>query len=188
LIGAAYTDGSMQWGETYVYEVRALTPGESTLRRESEGVKTPYVQVIDQYPPAPPTNVNPTRAGSSVPLQWTPSVSIDLIGYRVYRHPFPAPSVPQRFDPTAPEGEAGEAGATPPVATTPPPGEQDAPADNEMVDAGWELLTTDPVPFSHFTDTTADPSVRYVYAVEAIDAAGNLSALALGTEPGDNNR
>ncbi len=57
-----------------------------------------------------------------------------------------------------------------------------------MVDAGWELLTTDPVPFSRFTDTTADPSVRYVYAVEAIDAAGNLSALALGTEPGDNNR
>jgi len=192
LIEAAYTDGSMQWGETYVYEVRALvyeapalSPAASTLRRESEGVKTLDVQVVDQYPPVPPTNVNPTRAGSRVTLQWTPSVSIDIIGYRVYRHPFPAPSVPQRFDPTAEEGEAG---ATAPVAVAPPPGEQDAPADNQMVDAGWELLTSDRVPFSRFTDATAGASVRYVYAIEAIDAAGNLSALALGTEPGDNNR
>ena len=221
-----FTDRGMQWGETYVYEVRALrpatstllgalAPAASTLLRESEGAKTLVVQVIDQYPPAPPTNVNPARVGNRVPLQWTPSLSIDLIGYRVYRHPFPAPSVPERFDPTVPEDEAGEAGATAPgattpgattavarapvattppqgepapVATTPPPGEPGAPATNEMVDAGWELLTTDPVPFSRFTDTTADPSVRYVYAVEAIDAAGNLSALALGTEPGDNNR
>ncbi len=214
LSGTTFTDRGMRWGETYVYEVRALSPATSTLQgalapaastllRESEGAKTLDVQVIDQYPPAPPTNVNAARVGNRVPLQWTPSVSIDLIGYRVYRHPFPAPSVPQRFDPTAPEDESGEAGATAPepttpvavtpvattpVATTPAQGEPDAPADNEMVDAGWELLTTNPVPFSRFTDSTADPSVRYVYAVEAIDAAGNLSALALGTEPGDNNR
>lgn len=192
LTEATYTDSSMRWGETYIYEVRALvfkvpTLGlaVSTLLRESEGAKTLDVQVIDQYPPAPPTNVAAARAGNRIPLRWTPSASIDLIGYRVYRHTFPAPPVPQRFDPTAAEGEAG---ATAPAATTPPPGEADAPTDNDMVDAGWELLTTDPVPFSRYTDTTADPSVRYVYAVEAIDAAGNLSALALGTEPGNNNR
>jgi hypothetical protein len=180
LTESTYTDSGMQWGETYVYEVRALTLRADALLRESQGIKTPALQLIDQYAPAPPTNVNPRRAGNRVTLQWTPSVSIDLIGYRVYRHPFPAPSVPLRFDPTAVDPETGEVAVAPP-----PPAPQEG---NAMVDAGWELLTTDPVPFSRFTDATADASVRYVYAIEAIDAAGNLSALALGTEPGDANR
>ncbi len=176
---ATYTDGTMQWGETYVYEVRALLAAAGTAVRESEGVKTAALQAVDVYPPAPPTNVVPTRAGSRVTLQWAPSATLDIIGYRVYRHPFPAPAVPQRFDPSAEEDEA--AATIPPPAATPQEG-------NDMVDAGWELITTDPAPFSRFTDTTADSSIRYVYAVEAIDAAGNVSALALGTQPGDYDR
>ena len=75
------------------------------------------------------------------------------------------------------------------LAADAPRAAQAAGEDNELVVAGWELLTPDAVPFSRYTDTDADPAVRYVYAVEAIDASGNLSALALGdTEPGDNER
>jgi len=181
-----YTDRTMQWGESYVYEVRALLAGPdgpapvATRRRESEGAKTGAFQAVDIYPPAPPSDVNPTRAGSRVTLQWTPSATLDITGYRVYRHAFPAPAVPLRFDPTAEE--------TDPAANA-PRAAQAADEDNELVTAGWVLLTADAVPFSRYTDTDADPSVRYVYAVEAIDASGNLSALALGdTEPGDNER
>ncbi len=182
----SYTDGGMQWGETYVYEVRALLEDEGTIRRESEGLKSGLIEAVDTYPPAPPTEVNATRAGSRMSLRWTPSRSIDLVGYRVYRHPFPAPDVPVRFDPTAIDEETGEPFPPPPVT---PRAEQDEETErNEMVEAGWELLDEDPAPFSRSTDPSADPDVRYVYAVEAVDAAGNLSALAVVIEPGDESR
>lgn len=182
-----YIDRDMRWGETYVYEVRALRAGSGTPPRESQGRRSPEVQAVDTYPPSPPSTLNPTRAGSRVTLQWTPSPTIDIVGYRVYRHPFPAPDVPLRFDPTA---EAGEPDATAPRAAGPPPGapaEEGAAPVNDLIAAGWQLMTPDPVPFSRYTDGDADPSVRYVYAVEAIDTAGNLSALAVGTEPGNQN-
>jgi hypothetical protein len=182
----AYTDTTMIWGETYVYEVRALLAAAPArpARREGEGTRTAELQVVDTYPPSPPSNVIPNRAGSRVALQWTASPSIDIVGYRVYRHAFPAPDVPLRFNPTAPEGDPA---STAPMAVGPPPG-QDAPVENELIAAGWELITPNPAPFSRFNDPNAEPSVRYVYAVEAVDAAGNLSALAIGTEPGDSDR
>ena len=57
----------------------------------------------------------------------------------------------------------------------------------EMVEAGWELITDDLVSFSRTFDGNADPAVRYIYAVEAIDAAGNLSTLAIGSEDQDSD-
>ncbi len=182
LTAPTYTDGTMQWGETYIYEVRAIIEGSAPPLRESEGVKTDALEVVDRYPPAPPTNVNPTRAGNRVTLQWTPSTSIDIVGYRVYRHAYPAPAVPLRFDPTLEEALPGET----PVPQGPVARETEG--RNEMVEAGWELITDDPVPFSRTTDGNADPAVQYVYAVEAVDAAGNLSALAVGSEAGDRDR
>jgi hypothetical protein len=179
LVEPSFTDSSMQWGETYVYEVRALLAGADTPLRESQGARTDEVQAVDVYPPTPPADVNPQRAGSRVTLQWTPSRTIDIVGYRVYRHPLPAPEPPLRLDPDAEEGDP---------AASAPPARQEPEGENQLVAAGWELLTPDAVPFSRFTDADADPSVRYVYAVEAIDAAGNLSALALATEPGDDDR
>jgi len=189
LTDAAYTDTTIQWGETYVWEVRALllpptaetgaTPTPSGPRRESEGARTSEVLAVDTYPPAPPADVVATRVGSRMALQWAASASLDIIGYRVYRHPYPAPEPPLRFNPNAEEGDAA---ATAPRAAQAPDGP------NVLVDAGWELVTPDPVPFSRATDPDADPATRFVYAVEAIDAAGNLSAVALGTEPGDNDR
>jgi hypothetical protein len=184
-----YTDTTLQWGESYVWEVRALLlpPATETSptttptgpRRESEGARTREMQAVDTYPPAPPSDVVATRVGSRVTLQWSSSASLDIIGYRVYRHPLPAPELPLRFNPDAEEDDPA---ATAPRAAQAPEGP------NELVDAGWELVTPDPVPFSRATDPDADPATRYVYAVEAIDAAGNLSALALGTEPGDDDR
>jgi hypothetical protein len=217
LLQPQYLDSTMRWGGSYVYEVRAVSPLPGTILRESDGARTDVVEVIDVYPPAPPTNLRVVRAERRVTLQWTPSTSIDLIGYRVYRHPFPAPPVPERStgDETEPGGEAEagvQAGGDPPaggqVAGQPPPGAQGAAAvaagvdvaagqevaeqaqeeTNPMIDAGWELLTADPAPFSRYTDPDADPAVRWVYAVEAIDAAGNLSALAVQAEGGDRDR
>lgn len=182
LVAPTYTDATMQWGETYVYEVRASIQGTSPPPRESDGVKTDALEVVDRYPPAPPMNVNPTRAGNRVTLQWTPSTSIDIVGYRVYRHSDPAPAIPLRFDPTL---EGALAGETP---VPQGPVGRDTEGRNEMVEAGWELITDDPVPFSRTTDSNADPAVQYVYAVEAVDAAGNLSALAVGSEVGNRDR
>ncbi len=186
LLRPTYTDGTVRSGETYLYEVRAIIQ-ESTLlpllspKRESRGVKSDPVKVTDRYRPAPPTSVSLTRADNIVTLQWTPSTSIDIVGYRVYRHPYPAPTVPNRSE--LPLDEA-------PLSET--PGGQGSVAQeieefNEMVEAGWELITDGLVPFSRTFDGNADPSVRYIYAVEAIDAAGNLSTLAIGSEDQDSD-
>ena len=182
LVAPTYTDGTMQWGETYIYEVRASILGSAPPPRESDGVKADAITVDDLYPPAPPTNVIPTRAGNRVTLQWTPSTSIDIVGYRVYRHPYPAPVVPLRFDPTLETALPGET----PVPQGPVARETEG--RNEMVEAGWELITDAPVPSSRTTDGNADSAVQYVYAVEAVDPAGNLSALAVGSEAGDRDR
>ena len=57
-----------------------------------------------------------------------------------------------------------------------------------MIEAGWELRSADPVPFSRFTDGDVDPDVRYAYAVEAVDRADNLSAVLVVEESGDTER
>ena len=186
LLQPTYTDGTARFGETYLYEVRAIIQGSAlppllSPKRESSGVKSDPVKVADRYRPAPPTSVNLTRADNVVTLQWTPSTSIDIVGYRVYRHPYPAPAVPNRSE--LPLDEA-------PLSET--PGGQGSVAQeieefNEMVEAGWELITDGLVPFSRTFDGNADPGVRYIYAVEAIDAAGNLSTLAIGSEDQDSD-
>ena len=181
LLAPTYIDRSIEWGESYIYEVRASLEGTAAPQRESDGVRTDAIIMEDTYPPAAPTNVVATRAGSRVALTWTPSRSIDIVGYRVYRHPDPAPDVPLRFDPTLEDASPGE----PPVRQGPVGRDTEI---NEMVEAGWAMITDDPVPFSNTTDGDADPDIEYVYAVEAIDAAGNLSPLAVGSEAGDRDR
>tara|TARA_Y100001001_G_scaffold161512_1_gene186069 strand:+ start:1722 stop:3311 length:1590 start_codon:yes stop_codon:yes gene_type:complete len=186
LLQPTYTDGTAQSGETYLYEVRAIIQ-ESTLppllspRRESRGVKSDPVKVDDRYRPAPPTSVNLTRADNVVTLQWTPSTSIDIVGYRVYRHPYPAPATPARVELPLDDTSPGDTSADPASVA------QEIKEFNEMVRAGWELITDELVPFSRTFDGDADPAVRYVYAVEAIDAAGNLSTLAIGSEEEDSD-
>jgi len=186
LLQPTYTDGTAQSGETYLYEVRAIIQ-ESTLppllspRRESRGVKSDPVKVDDRYRPAPPTSVNLTRADNVVTLQWTPSTSIDIVGYRVYRHPYPAPATPARAELPLDDTSPGDTSADPASVA------QEIKEFNEMVRAGWELITDELVPFSRTFDGDADPAVRYVYAVEAIDAAGNLSTLAIGSEEEDSD-
>ena len=187
-----YTDNALQWGESYIYEVRALVVFPGALQRESEGTRSSEVLAIDTFPPGPPGEVRVSRALDQVTLTWAPSASLDITGYRVYRHSFPAPPVPSRYDPTAEEEEGTVPPPSPRAAVDPglaAEGETEPQEEpNEMVDAGWELLTEDPLPVSRFTDRAADPQVRYVYAIEAIDAAGNVSALAVGTEGGDVDR
>ncbi len=180
LVEPTFTDSSMQWGETYVYEVRALVNLGGTLRRESEGAFSAEVTLIDTFPPAPPTALRIARAGTQVTLQWSPSASIDLLGYRVYRHAVPAPPVPARFDPTAD-----------PTATDQPQaaGQRvDEEGPNPMIEAGWELVSEELVQFGRYTDRNPEPGVRYAYAVEAIDRENNVSALLVDEESGNVDR
>ena len=180
LVEPTFTDRSILWGETYVYEVRAFVPLGGTLRRESEGAFSPEVTLIDTFPPAPPTALQIARAGTQVTLQWSPSASIDLLGYRVYRHAVPAPPVPARFDPTAD-----------PTATDQPPaaGQRvDEEGAISMIAAGWELASEDLVQFGRYTDRNPEPGVRYAYAVEAVDRENNVSALLVGEESGNVDR
>ncbi len=180
LVEASFTDRSMVWGETYVYEVRAFVPLGGALRRESEGSFAAEVTLIDTFPPAPPTALRIARAGTQVTLQWSPSASIDLLGYRVYRHAAPAPPVPTRFDPAA----------DPTVTVQPPAAGQrvDEEGVNPMIEAGWELISVDLVQFGRYTDRNPEPGVRYAYAVEAVDRENNVSALLVGEESGNVDR
>ena len=180
LVERTFTDRSMLWGETYVYEVRAFVPLGGALQRESEGTFSAEVTLIDTFPPAPPTALRIARAGTQVTLQWSPSASIDLLGYRVYRHAVPAPPVPARFNPTAD-----------PTATDQPPAAGrriDEEGANPMIAAGWELVSEDLVQFGRYTDRNPEPGVRYAYAVEAVDRENNLSALLVGEESGNVDR
>ena len=223
LVETTFTDRSIQWGETYVYTVRALAPAAGSARRESDGTETEAIEPIDTFAPAAPTDLRVNRSGTQVTLQWQPSTSIDLIGYRVYRHPFPAPAVLERTVWAASASVALAALATTDALGGPRPlratlaaiavlaQQERAGADvvaperideqrpagaeptaeeavNPMIDAGWELITANPVPFSRYFDPDAPDGIRHVYAVEAIDRAGNLSWLLVGSEAGSPDR
>jgi hypothetical protein len=87
-----FIDRTMEWGERYVYEVRAMiAPPIGPGVRESAGAPTAVIEAVDTFPPDPPTELQIVRAGSQVRLQWRPATAPDLLGYRVYRHPLPAP-------------------------------------------------------------------------------------------------
>ena len=52
---------------------------------------------------------------------------------------------------------------------------------NPLRAAGWELLTPVLLPETRYVDTAADRQTGYVYIVEAVDQAGNVSSLVAAT-------
>jgi hypothetical protein len=93
LTTTSFIDRSMDWGERYVYEVRAMVdPPLGPGRRESVGARSMPIEAIDTFAPAAPTDLQIVRAGSQVRLQWSPAEVPDLLGYHIYRHALPAPS------------------------------------------------------------------------------------------------
>ncbi len=92
LTETAFIDRTMDWGEVYVYEVRAMVePPLGSGRRESVGARSTPIEAIDTFPPGAPSDLQVVRAGSQVRLQWIATADIDLLGYRIYRHPLPTP-------------------------------------------------------------------------------------------------
>jgi hypothetical protein len=105
LATTTYIDRSMDWGERYVYEVRAMVePPLGAGRRESGGARSTLIEAIDTFPPAAPTDLQIVRAGSQLRLQWSLTTDPDLLGYRIYRHALPAPAtIDATWDEITPE-------------------------------------------------------------------------------------
>ena len=92
LTGTRFIDRTMDWGEVYVYEVRAMVePPLGSGLRESVGARSTPIEAIDTFPPAAPSDLQVVRAGSQVRLQWRATADTDLLGYRIYRHSLPMP-------------------------------------------------------------------------------------------------
>lgn len=83
LLADTFTDGGLQNGTSYRYEVRALRI-EGGIRWEGEG-STISARPVDKTPPAPPKDLAATKNGSAVSLAWAPSPDADVLGYTVYR-------------------------------------------------------------------------------------------------------
>ncbi|MBU4490045.1 MAG: carboxypeptidase regulatory-like domain-containing protein, partial [Actinobacteria bacterium] len=112
--------------------------------------------VIDKVPPEPPANLAAESNIDSVTLTWDPSLSVDVVAYRVYRSttsggPYiellasPGPPPPKPLTPPGP---------LPPEPPIPP---------------GEPLSTT-------YTDMDVEPDTMYYYVVAAVDGAYNVSA------------
>lgn len=112
-----WIDTDTDWQERYFYEVRAaiatladlareeasetvyepvtLDAVEATaareVRKESAALASAEIFTEDIFPPTKITGLLAVRAGSRVTLRWNASGASDLAGYRVYRHPAPAP-------------------------------------------------------------------------------------------------
>ena len=123
----AYSDSTIEWGRRYSYEVRALmAPTDPVLelagsppaiegvvppprpKKEGAGSVTGEIEVVDSFPPDVPTELRADRVGRRVTLRWTASIATDVAGYRVYRHPVPAPLLP-----VAPNHDTTDEAATP---------------------------------------------------------------------------
>ncbi len=214
-----FLDTTMVWNDPYTYEVRAtsqpatlvdeataplLDPmvivvplvaataaagGVPRPEKESGGITTEELRVIDVFAPPSVLNLTGVRAGARVTLRWDPVILLDLRGYRIYRHAGPGPELPEPlpgityqgyFPPvvaieTTVEGEPveGEPAAEPVRAR--------GQLRNRLADDGWEMLTPVIISENRFIDPVSDDTVSWVYVVEAVDASGNVSLAASTT-------
>lgn len=135
LLTNTFSDLTTTWGQSYVYQVRALGATEAREdaavdldpslvaaavtsapigpRKESAGSDTEEVLVEDVFPPAAITGLTATRAANRITLRWLSPSPLTVAGFRVYRHEAPAPPIPSfapREDPVE-KDEAAEPGA-----------------------------------------------------------------------------
>lgn len=227
-----YLDEEIEWGQRYVYDVRARFAGpeeEEVARqqrvarrtiadasgpiKESPSAATDAIGAEDLFPPEPPRQLEAVRAGRTVTLRWRESVTTEIDGYRVYRHRTPAPEIPglpeQEEETTEEEEEEEETAAEETITEAEAEiselaGEerdQEAEEDeeltpeeeaeirrrrrrNQLLAAGWELLTPIPVEDEAYIDPAVDPGAEWVYVVEAVDEAGNPSTPVKVIVPG----
>lgn len=77
------TDGSLQNGKEYRYEVRAVRVYNG-VPFEGEGTTIAAVP-MDMTPPGPPKDLKLEKKGVGVYLSWTPNAESDVVGYNAYR-------------------------------------------------------------------------------------------------------
>lgn len=88
--GTQYDDTTVANGSTYFYVVTALNAGgESARSNQAQATPGPTGTTL-----APPTNVRTTAYFSCIDVEWTPSASPNVVGYRVYRKQQNDPSWP----------------------------------------------------------------------------------------------
>ncbi len=86
-----YRDTTFEFGNTYLYSVRTVIPGDGHPLESSDSVPA-IVMPRDTFPPAVPRGliaasvvIPDSNAPAEVDLSWSISVETDLAGYRVYR-------------------------------------------------------------------------------------------------------
>jgi hypothetical protein len=86
---ARFLDRNFQFGETYVYFVRALSllPGNASLLNAIESNQSaPLTHTpADTFPPAAPTPITIASIGGIVSLYWPLNSEPDTLGYNIYR-------------------------------------------------------------------------------------------------------
>lgn len=78
----SYVDTDVAPLTEYTYEVSAMGPVGESPRSGPLVVTTPEEPVIP--PPEPPTGLQVTPTVAGLRLSWSPSTSVDVVGYRVY--------------------------------------------------------------------------------------------------------
>ncbi|ANM31943.1 hypothetical protein ABI59_23835 [Acidobacteria bacterium Mor1] len=79
-----YLDASVEFGSTFIYEVRTSS-SESRPFRESESGTPVRIVAEDRFPPASPDGLVAVQEGVAVRLFWNPNRERDLAGYRIER-------------------------------------------------------------------------------------------------------
>ncbi len=79
-----YEDGSFQFGQSYIYQVRAYRQREGS-RAVTELSESAEITATDRFPPASPQNLRAIAVTGAIELAWSPNTADDLSGYDVYR-------------------------------------------------------------------------------------------------------
>jgi hypothetical protein len=79
-----YEDGSFQFGQSYIYQVRAYRQREGS-RAVTQLSESTEITATDIFPPVSPQNIRAIAVTRAVELSWSPNTDDDLSGYNVYR-------------------------------------------------------------------------------------------------------
>ena len=80
---AEYADRDFQFDKNYYYAVRVVAV--LNFQAESGLSEVLMVEARDTFPPAPPESFTVVAENGKITLFWTPSPSLDVAGYRIFR-------------------------------------------------------------------------------------------------------
>ena len=80
----SYTDGTIEYGKTYEYEVQSIEKTDDTYA-ESELSEVKTIKPVDKFAPAVPSGVTAVPGTRSIELVWNRNTEKDFASYNVYR-------------------------------------------------------------------------------------------------------